>query len=322
MPANQVAGLTPNQIADRFALPYVPTHVVPVRWVPGQLLRGGVAGPALDMDDVPGQMVAIAADRVVASYRSPPLADVVEAILEVVRAKPAILKELAPERYAEHWQITLDFLQIVTDWWPRWLEDEGAVELSPFHRLRLNIRLPRRLPRGLSGAEMRRLLATAARDLGAPLDVSIEIRERIAAGEIPGPRLFVSGPFLQSEVEDWQSHYRWAVDGVRDARTKVERLHAAGVDMIKLVDQDKLTLEEARAVVDAAHGFGLKVVGHSHRPAEIRRGLEIGVDNFEHTGLTTAPEYPEDVMRLLKERTARGRVAGGPHRQEQSCAVY
>jgi integrase/recombinase XerD len=48
----------------------------------------------------------------------------------------------------------------------RWLEDEGAVELSPFHRLRLNIRLPRRLPRGLSGAEMRRLLATAARDLG------------------------------------------------------------------------------------------------------------------------------------------------------------
>jgi integrase/recombinase XerD len=48
----------------------------------------------------------------------------------------------------------------------RWLEDEGAVEVSPFHRLRLNIRLPRRLPRGLSAAELRRLLATAARDLG------------------------------------------------------------------------------------------------------------------------------------------------------------
>lgn len=41
-------------------------------------------------------------------------------------------------------------------------------------------------------------------------------------------------------------------------------------------------------------------------------GLKIGVDNFEHTGLTTAPEYPEDVMKLLKERTATGRVAGGP----------
>lgn len=153
---------------------------------------------------------------------------------------------------------------------------------------------------------------TSARDLGAPLDVSIEIRDSIASGEIPGPRLFVSGPFLQHEVEDWQSHYRWAVQGARDARNKVNELADAGVDVIKLIDQDKMTLEEAQAVVDAAHERGLKVVAHSHRPDEIRRGLEIGVDNFEHTGLTTSPEYPEDVMRMLKERTATGRVAGGP----------
>lgn len=166
----------------------------------------------------------------------------------------------------------------------------------------------------MPAAAVQLLLAgiTSARDLGAPLDVSIRIREAIASGEIPGPRLFVSGPFLQHEVEDWQSHYRWAVDGEKDARAKVERLADAGVDMIKLVDQDKMTLAESRAIVEAAHARGLKVVGHSHRPDEIRRGLEIGVDNFEHTGLTTAPEYPEDVMRMLVERTATGRVAGGP----------
>ena len=50
----------------------------------------------------------------------------------------------------------------------RWLEDEGAVEVSPFHRLRLNIRLPRRLPRGLSGPEMRALVAASGRALGLP----------------------------------------------------------------------------------------------------------------------------------------------------------
>ena len=50
----------------------------------------------------------------------------------------------------------------------------------------------------------------------------------------------------------------------------------------------------------------------SHRPNEIRVGLEIGIDNFEHTGLTTAPEYPPDIMLALKERTATGRIAGGP----------
>lgn len=38
---------------------------------------------------------------------------------------------------------------------------------------------------------------TTARDLGAPLDDSINVRERINNGSIPGPRLFVSGPFIQ-----------------------------------------------------------------------------------------------------------------------------
>ncbi|KXJ04605.1 hypothetical protein AC249_AIPGENE27327, partial [Exaiptasia diaphana] len=153
---------------------------------------------------------------------------------------------------------------------------------------------------------------TTARDLGAPLDASISVKRRIESGEIPGPRLFVSGPFIQHEVDDWQKGYRWAVRGAEDARAKVRRLAEAGVDIIKLIDQDKMSLKEAKAVVDEAHQHGLKVVAHSHRPDEIRRGLEIGVDNFEHTGLTTAPEYPEDVIRALRERTATGRIAGGP----------
>ena len=84
------------------------------------------------------------------------------------------------------------------------------------------------------------------------------------------------------------------------------------MDIIKLIDHDNMTLEEAQAVVDQAHKRGLKVVAHSHRPNEIRRGLEIGVDNFEHTGLTTAPAYPDDVIDSLTERTATGRIAGGP----------
>lgn len=153
---------------------------------------------------------------------------------------------------------------------------------------------------------------TTVRDLGAPLEPSISVRDRIADGTIPGPRLFVSGPFIQHRAYPGTEDYRWGIVGERDARQKIKRLAEAGVDVIKMVDQDEMTLAEAKAVVDEAHRNGLKVVGHSHRPEEIRRGLEIGIDNFEHTGLTTAPEYPADVMELLKERTARGRVAGGP----------
>ena len=153
---------------------------------------------------------------------------------------------------------------------------------------------------------------TTARDLGAPLDDSLEVRARIESGEIPGPRLFISGPFIQHEPYPGTEAFRWGVSGARDAREKVRKLAEAGVDVIKMVDQDEMTFEEAEAVVDEAHKHGLPVVGHSHRPEEIRRGLAIGVDNFEHTGLAAAPEYPPDVMALLKERTATGRVRGGP----------
>ncbi|WP_371195085.1 amidohydrolase family protein [Glaciecola sp. SC05] len=153
---------------------------------------------------------------------------------------------------------------------------------------------------------------TSARDLGAPLEASISVKSRIESGEIPGPRLFVSGPFIQAEPYPGTEIFRWGVKNKREAENKVNELADAGVDIIKLIDHDKMTLETAQAVVDQAHKRGLIVVAHSHRPDEIRRGIAIGVDNFEHTGLTTAPEYPEDIMTLLKERTAKGRVAGGP----------
>jgi imidazolonepropionase-like amidohydrolase len=143
---------------------------------------------------------------------------------------------------------------------------------------------------------------TSARDLGAPLDDSIVIREAIRKGEIPGPTLYVSGPFLQHEPYPGTEAFRWGIKGTEDARAKVKRLADAGVDVIKLIDQDQMTMEEVRAVVDEAHKHHLPVVAHSHRAEEIRRGIQAGVDCFEHTGLGTAPEYPPDVYDLMKGR--------------------
>lgn len=145
---------------------------------------------------------------------------------------------------------------------------------------------------------------TSARDLGGPLEESIDVRDRINRGEIPGPTLYVSGPFIQKKPYPGTEFYRWGINGPEDARRKVKKLADAGVDVIKFIDQDQMTMEEAKAAVDEAHRNGLPVVAHSHRPEEIRRGLLLGVDNFEHTGLSSAPEYPEDVMTMLKERTA------------------
>lgn len=146
---------------------------------------------------------------------------------------------------------------------------------------------------------------TSARDLGGPLEASIRVRDRVNKGEIPGPTLYMSGPFIQHKPYPGTEAFRWGVNGVDDAREKIRTLAKAGVDLIKLIDQDEMTMEEVMAVVDEAHKNKLKVVGHAHRPEEIRRGLKAGVDCFEHTGLAAAPEYPADIIEMIRERTAK-----------------
>ncbi|MEM6866514.1 MAG: amidohydrolase family protein [Bacteroidota bacterium] len=145
---------------------------------------------------------------------------------------------------------------------------------------------------------------TSARDLGAPLKESISVRDRINKGEIPGATLYVSGPFIQKKPYPGTEAFRWGVNGPEDGKKKIKKLASAGVDVIKLIDHDQMTMEELRAVVDEAHKNNLKVVAHGHRPEEIRRGIQVGVDCFEHTGLSSAPKYPDDVMEAIKERTA------------------
>ena len=145
---------------------------------------------------------------------------------------------------------------------------------------------------------------TGARDLGGPLEESIAVRDAINQGRLPGPTLFVSGPFIQKKSYPGTEQFRWGVESAGDARAKVRKLAEAGVDTIKLIDQDQMSEAEIAAIVDEAHKHGLPVVAHAHRPEEIRRGLKAGVDCFEHTGLAAAPEYPDDVMEALRERTA------------------
>ena len=145
---------------------------------------------------------------------------------------------------------------------------------------------------------------TSARDLGAPLEASISVRDRINAGKLPGPTLFVSGPFIQHAPYPGTELFRWGVESPADGAAKVRKLADARVDVIKLIDQDQMTVQEVQAVVLAAHERGLPVVAHSHRPEEIRRGLAAGVDDFEHTGLSSAPEYPADIIEMIRERTA------------------
>ena len=147
---------------------------------------------------------------------------------------------------------------------------------------------------------------TSLRDLGGPLEPIMDVKRKIDRGELVGATIYTSGPFLQHAPYPGTEAFRWGVSGVEDARAKVRTLAAAGVSVIKLIDQDEMTMDEVRAVVDEAHAHKLPVVAHAHRPEEIRRGLAAGVDDFEHTGLATAWEFPADIIEGLRARAAQG----------------
>ena len=145
---------------------------------------------------------------------------------------------------------------------------------------------------------------TTVRDLAAPLQPILAVKERIASGEIPGPTLYVAGPALTKGANP-NAVQTWNVSGAADARAKTSQLVDAGVDWIKVINADALTPEEMKAIVDEAHARGRKVAAHAFSEAEIRQGLIAGVDDFQHVR-TQTPEYPPDVVALIRDRVRNG----------------
>ena len=153
---------------------------------------------------------------------------------------------------------------------------------------------------------------TTVRDLGAPLEEIITVRDRIDKGEEVGARILAAGPFIQHKPYADTAIGRWGINGEGDAKAKINKLADAGVNFIKMIDQDKMTLVEVETIVDTAHQRGLKVIAHARRPEEIRRGLTYGVDNFEHVGLASAPAYTDELLGEIRERTSKGFLWGPP----------
>ena len=151
---------------------------------------------------------------------------------------------------------------------------------------------------------------TTARDLGAPLEDAIWVRDEINAGRMVGPRLFVSGPFLQKSLPvpvgtryDYrtQAFVRWTVDGPGDAVRKARQLIDAGVDVIKVIQLGQLTREERLAIAGEAHRAGLHMAVHAGSVEEVRAAAEMGVGSIEHMGGGRNPLYPEESLRLIAE---------------------
>ncbi|HXH66251.1 MAG TPA: amidohydrolase family protein [Candidatus Limnocylindrales bacterium] len=133
----------------------------------------------------------------------------------------------------------------------------------------------------------------------------IGIKQAIEEGTIPGPRVFGATRGISTtggyNLEGYAPELTMPkgvqiVDGPVEARKATREQLEHGADWIKvymthrswadkqghLVSQPTLTVEELRAIVDEAHGWGKKVACHAYNGEGLQRGLDGGCDSIEH----------------------------------------
>ena len=134
---------------------------------------------------------------------------------------------------------------------------------------------------------------TTVRDLGDTRLVVLALRDAIAAGTLPGPRVLSAGAPLTTTG----GHLHWCgntADSVDEVRKAVRALCTAGVDVLKVmasggnmtresnVRDPQFTVEELTVAVNEAHRFQRRVAAHTLNAESIRRSVGAGVDTLEH----------------------------------------
>lgn len=113
----------------------------------------------------------------------------------------------------------------------------------------------------------------------------LEIRNQIDRGEAPGPKMHVTGPYLEGKgTFAVQLHQ---LKGPEDAVRTVNYWLDEGVDNFKAYNF--ITADELSAAIQAAHKRGAKVTGHLCSIG-FREAASLGIDNLEH-GLAVDTEF-------------------------------
>jgi imidazolonepropionase-like amidohydrolase len=151
---------------------------------------------------------------------------------------------------------------------------------------------------------------TTVRDLGDRDGLTLRLRDSIAAGSVPGPRIVAAGaPLTPPGGHCW--FLGGVVDGEHAIRDRVRRHAEAGVDVIKIMatggrmtptgpglTTPQFSTEEIRVAVREAERFGLPVAAHAHGSEGIARSVAAGAHTVEHCGWWSdnGPDLRHDVV--------------------------
>ncbi len=148
---------------------------------------------------------------------------------------------------------------------------------------------------------------TTVRDVGTYRALNdVALRDAIARGYVPGPRMYVAGAYITitggagamtGQAPDiqlpWDLHYGEA-NSPWEVRQRIRQLAHDGVDVIKVLSTGavlthgsnpnslEFTPEELNAAVDEASHFGLRVAVHAHAAQGIKNAILAGAASIEH----------------------------------------
>lgn len=151
---------------------------------------------------------------------------------------------------------------------------------------------------------------TTVRDLGAGDGLNVSLKQAIASGAIPGPRMFTAGKSIATTgghadpTNNFSHRFSRALgapgpsEGVinspEEAREAVRARYKEGADLVKVTatggvlsqarsgQNAQYTEEELRAIVSTARDYGFRVAAHAHGAEGIKRALRAGIDSIEH----------------------------------------
>ena len=152
---------------------------------------------------------------------------------------------------------------------------------------------------------------TTVRNLGDGTGATLALRDAVAAGELPGPRIIDAGRSISttsghmdatlSVSEDLHDSIGQEnlCDGVESCRQAIRKQVRRGVDVIKIATTGgvnsrigaglgrQLFDDEVKVLVDTAHLYGKKVAVHAHGDDGVNIALAAGADSIEHGTMMT-----------------------------------
>lgn len=162
---------------------------------------------------------------------------------------------------------------------------------------------------------------TTVRDLGGT-GVNVALRNAINSGEIIGPRILTAEKSLattgghadpsngvKDELKGDPGPKEGVINSKEDAYKAVRQRYKNGADCIKItatggvlsVAKDgkgpQFTVDEVKAVVDAAKDYGFVTAAHAHGAEGMKRAVQGGIHSIEHGTMMT-----KEIMDLMKKK--------------------